>query len=147
MKKSAKNLKDQSYYWVRREPSSGESGAATYPNWEPMLWDAATAHFHCRGDRTAYAPEDLVGIGEIIERRPRRVTRKGYVATTIDFENKRANPAYDEVFNSLRSAAKAGTGLPIPVEISWAAEDAALATAFAKSLKTPPPHVGTRYCL
>lgn len=138
MKKSAKNLKDQSYYWVRREPSSGESGASVHPNWEPMLWDVATAHFHCRGDRTAYAPEDLVGIGEIIERRPRRVTRKGYIATTFNFEQRRADPAYDEVFNSLKAAARAGQGLPIPVEISWAASDAAVATAFAKHLKIPP---------
>lgn len=145
MKKSAKNLKDQSYYWVRREPSSGESGAATYPNWEPMLWDAESAHFHTRGDRTAYAPEDLAAIGEIIERRPRRVTRKGYIATTVDPVTRRSLPAYDRVFNSMTAASKESTSIPIPVEISWAASDHSVATSFSKAIITIPKSGETNF--
>lgn len=133
--KKAKNLKDGQYYWVKRKPFDRD-GISVHPRWEPMLWEAATVSFHTRGDRNGYELGDLAAVGEIIERRPRRVTRKGYIPTMLNKKSRRAEPVYDSVHNSAKAATRAGTGLPIPVEISWAAEDQGVANAFARTVST-----------
>lgn len=131
----AKKLRDGSYYWVRRQPITADNGTSVYPRWEPMLWD--TGRFRTRGGPEAgIARDDLAEIGEIIERRPRRITRKGYIPTVINKKSRRAEPVYDSVHNSAKAATRAGTGLPIPVEISWAAEDQGVANAFARTVSS-----------
>lgn len=128
----AKKLKDGSYYWVRRQPTTADNGTSVYHRWEPMLWD--TGRFRTRdGPEAGIDRDDLAEIGEVIERRPRRTTRKGWISTDINRKTRKADPLYDTLRNSMKSAACAGTGLPIPVEVSWDNADFNFANGFARS--------------
>ncbi len=112
------------YYWVRRRPNMDGEGKTSYPNWEPMLWDSDTEHFHSRCDTKAYAPEDLKKVGEWIGNGPRnRVTRKGWMPTTHNRLTGKADPCPEEVRGSKRAAQLCADGPPIPVEVSWSRDD------------------------
>jgi hypothetical protein len=132
-----KKFKDGAYYWVRRRSHIAGDQVLHAPNWEPMLWDAASGKFMTRGDPHGRAPEELANIGEIIARRPKRTTRKGWIPTEINRKARRAEPVYDNICNSAKVAAAAGTGLPLQVEVSWDNADFNLANGFARSCSNP----------
>lgn len=132
-----KKLKDGAYYWVQRKPTEGEEGRYEYHHWEPMLW--GDGRFWQRGypDHHISVLLGELTVGEIIERKPKRTSRKGFIATTIDRKKRRADPIYDVIYPSAKAAAKAGTGLPVAVEVSWANADFNFANGFARSCTTP----------
>jgi hypothetical protein len=130
----AKKYKDGSYYWVLRRSHVADNQVLHAPHWEPMLWDAASGTFMTRGEPHGRKPEELASIGKIIPRRENRVTRKGWAPTAINRRTRKAEVVYDVVLNSAKEATKHGSGLPISVEISWAAEDQNIANAFARDL-------------
>lgn len=137
-----KNLKDGAYYWVRQQPTTEPSGHSKYPHWEPMLW--SQGRFWHRGlppNGPGIAKEDLADIGEILERRRKRTTRKGYIATIIDRAGRKADPVYDVIHNSSKAATRAGTGLPVPVEVSWENADFSFANGFARNCCAPRKEV------
>lgn len=129
-----RKLRENSYYWVRQHAVTEPNGRAVHPHWEPMLW--SEGQFWHRGlpdDGPGIALEDLAAVGERIERRCKRTTRKGFIATIIDRLGRKADPVYDVIHNSSKAAMKAGTGLPVPVEVSWGNADFNLANGFARN--------------
>ena len=135
----AKKFKDGRYYWVLRRAHTADNQVITQPHWEPMLWDTAAGKFFTRGESCGRTPAELDKIGELIEQwRPKRVTRKGWAPTAINRKTRRAEVIYDVVLNSAKEATKHGSGIPVPVEISWSAEDQKIANAFARDLSPKP---------
>lgn len=134
----AKKFKDGSYYWVLRRSHVADNQVLHAPHWEPMLWDAASGKFMTRGEPHGRKPEELASIGEIITRREKRVTRKAWVPTAINRNSRKAEIIYDCILNSAKVAAHGGTGIPIPVEISWSVKDQNIVNAFARDLSPKP---------
>lgn len=128
-----KKFKDGAYYWVLRRSHVADNQVLHAPHWEPMLWDAERGAFRLRAEAICRKPEELASIGEIIERRGKRFTRKAWVPTAVNRATRKAEPIYDVVLLSMKEAAHGGTGVPIPVEVSWSAEDQNIANAFART--------------
>ena len=108
-----KKFIDKQYYWVRRA-RTGDS----YPNWEPMLWDAAPGRFFTRGDTAGCLPASLVDIGEAIERRLPRAKKRMWAATDFDRRKLKVS-AVGGTFAKMSEARQMGNGPPIRVEVSW----------------------------
>ena len=118
------------YYWVRRRPNMDGEGKTTIPNWEPMLWDSETEHFHARCDTKAYAPEDLGKVGELIGNGPvKRITRKLWMPTTNNHVTGKAEGWHEELCRTKRMALSCDDGPPIRVEVSWSREDQVIANS------------------
>jgi hypothetical protein len=128
------NLKDETYYWVRRKPIRKDNGASDHPHWEPMLHDKG--RFYARSadieNVPGIRPQDLDAIGAPIERRAPRTTRKLWMPTTVDYAAERALPNPHLLRPSRSAAASFGNGLPVPVEISWENADFNLANGYAR---------------
>jgi hypothetical protein len=87
-----KKFKDGSYYWVRRQPTRHENGSSTHPHREPMMWDADRDAFAVSGVYCCLAPTALAEIGEIIVRRPMRITLKRWTAPELSANGRRVTP-------------------------------------------------------
>lgn len=139
--KNIKNFKDGSYYWVRRHSStSGDRGNPTVhvPHWEPMLWDAEKQAFYQAGSNCGHRLTALAAIGEIIARREKRVTRKGWIPVRFSRTARKAELVYDDIHLSRKNATRVGHGVPIPCEISWAHQDQLDTDKFARALSPKP---------